>query len=158
LDIIEFARSLGLRVPRDIAVLSIGNDVIAVLHSTGGITSISLQAEKIGKIAAAVLAKKLRGSRIGSVFVPPGAIVRRGSTDMVTVPDEAVAHAVKFIRLNFARNIGTPEIARHVRLPRRTLEHRFRRLMGCSVGEEIDRCRVLEASEMFDAYAGGTFV
>jgi AraC-like DNA-binding protein len=69
------------------------------------------------------------------------AVVRR-STDFVCVEDESVAKALQFIRANIrGGELNVNVMAGNVGVPRRLLEKRFRRELGCSVLEEIRRVR-----------------
>ncbi|MGY8719366.1 MAG: helix-turn-helix transcriptional regulator, partial [Verrucomicrobiia bacterium] len=64
------------------------------------------------------------------------------STDIVAVPDERVAEAVRFIRREVCSGINVADVLRAVPMARTALERRFRAVLGCTPRQLIERIRM----------------
>ena len=144
----RWAQASGLRVPDDIAVMGIGDDLLECMRNRPTMSSVALPAERLGFLGAELMDRKLHGEKVSSLRVPPTGVTVRASTNTLVVKDQLVAEAVRFIRLHFADRIETPDVAKHVALSRRMLEYRFRDAMNCSVHDEIVRCRLEKATQL----------
>jgi LacI family transcriptional regulator len=150
-NVLDMAGDIGRNVPQDLAVMGIGDDHLLCLAPRPMLTSIAIPAERIGYLAAEVLCGALSGERATSLLVPPAAIVSRGSTAFVAGSDAAVHAALRFIRTHFTDKVNTLDIARHAGVARRTLEQRFRSVLGRSVHDELIRCRLERAKHLLVA-------
>jgi LacI family transcriptional regulator len=142
MTISRLAQERGIRIPQDLAICGVGNDVFLDAWSRPRLTSIALQPERIGWHAAQAIHRMLDGKPVASLQLPPDRVIARASTDLIFTADPAIAKAVHFIRRHAGHRLPTAEIAGHVGLLRRTLENRFRKAMGCSVQEEVLRCKL----------------
>ena len=70
-------------------------------------------------------------------MVEPLDVVARRSTDVIAVEDPHVGAVLKFICENARWPIAVDDVVARGKLPRRSLEIRFRELLGRSIGEEI---------------------
>ena len=118
------------------------------------LSSVALGTERIGYEAAALLARMLDGEPMASlaaapVEMPPEGVSTRGSTDVLAMPDPAVADACRFIRRRATDGrvpaIGVADVLREVPVGRRSLERRFRHALGRSPLDEIRRVRMERA-------------
>jgi LacI family transcriptional regulator len=146
----EACTEVELAIPDDVAILGVDNDDIQLGFAAVALSSIELNRQQIGLVAARTMLKHLRESDFGSAAqrVPPLKIVGRGSTDKMAVDDEVVAEALDYITEHLANAIYVDEIAREVGVSRRSLEIRFRSALQTSVYAEVqrqqlDRARVL---------------
>lgn len=80
--------------------------------------------------------------------VPVGGIITRRSTDILAVPDPAVAYALRYIWDHYRENIGIDQIAAACVISRRKLSRHFRAQLGRTVIEELTRRRLQEACEL----------
>ena len=150
--VLEACRSLGLRVPHDVAVLGVDNDEMICELTAPPLSSIDQSARRIGYEAAATLdrlmASRHRGGRQRraqvprATVVPPIGVVARTSTDTMATADEAVLKALETLRANPWKKPDIDGIADAVCLSRSTLEGRFRGVMGRSIHDEFIRLRV----------------
>lgn len=148
-EVIDMCRFIGVHVPNQVAVLGVDNDELICGVSTPTLSSVSVNAERVGFEAAKALDLLMAGKNPGStVLVQPVGVVSRQSTDTVGADDPVVATALQFIREHAVESIGVPDLLRHVQVSRRTLELRFEKVVGRSPYEEIERLRLLRAQEL----------
>jgi LacI family transcriptional regulator len=137
---------LNLAVPEEVAILGRGDDrvICETVHPT--LSSIDLDARRIGYEAAAMLDRWMGGKPPKElVSVPPSHVVVRQSTDLVAINDADVAKAVRFIREWACRGIDVARVAEEVGLSRRAVERRFLEHLGRAPKAEIMRVRIERA-------------
>ncbi len=144
--VLEACRSLGLRVPHDVAVLGVDNDDMICELTSPSLSSIDQAARRIGYEAASLLDRMIcegvataAGER---VVVPPIGVVSRTSTDAMATSDEAVVTAIQKLRDEPLIKPDIAGIAHEVCLSRPTLEARFKAVVGRSIHDESVRLRV----------------
>ena len=147
------AKELGVSVPEELAILSIGNNPLVCENQSVPLSSIDQNLERGGYEAAALLdrlmaAKKSRAQGTGkrdqmeqTILVPPRGIVTRRSTDVIAVADATIRRALEFIGENLDKPIGSPQVADVLGIRRIELDRLFREQLARSVGEEIRRQR-----------------
>jgi LacI family transcriptional regulator len=142
--VLEAARLAGLRIPDDLAVIGVDNDETLCELSTPSISSVSLDTDAIGFQGAALLHRLMKGRRAPrtTVLVPPLGVIARRSSDLLAMADPAVVAAVRFIDANLGRPIRISDVLRAAQLSRKTLEVRFRRSLGRTPHEELQRRRI----------------
>lgn len=150
--VLEACRSLGLRVPHDVAVLGVDNDEMICDLTSPPLSSVDQSARRIGYEAAAALDRLMRGetrarrSRPASppepVVIPPIGVIARASTDTTATRDEAVLLTLQHLRQSPWRRPDVAAIAAEACVSRSTLENRFRMVMGRSIHEEFVRLRL----------------
>lgn len=150
LELDEAAARIGLRVPEDVAILGVGNDLARVEFAHVALSSIQLNTQKIGWQAAEKLQAMMDGADLtpAETLVRPQKIVTRRSTDRFAVDDEVVAQALDYIREHVSNTIYVEEIARTVGVNRRVLELRFRAALATSVYAEVQRQHFERALEL----------
>jgi len=147
--VLPLCHELGLEVPRDVAVIGTNNDDLLCESVDPPLTSIALNADRIGVEAAELLIRVLHGERPAErvVRVPPAGVVERSST-AATSSDPAVAAALHWMRARVAAQPGSHQIAAAVGVSRSTLERRFREQLGQSPASYMKRLRFRRACEM----------
>jgi len=144
----ELAPACGIRIPEDIAVMGMDDTVLCRL-SRPPLSSVRFPGERVGYEAARVLDLLMRGKKApAEIRIPPEGIVARQSTDILAMDDRSIAMAVRFIREHFVDDIGVDDVARAACMNRRTMEKRFRALVGRTPATEIRRIRVEAAKEL----------
>lgn len=143
-QVIEACMESGLRVPDEVAVVSVDNDELLCELCDPPLSSIALNAEKAGYEAAELLDRLMRGEKMPprQIMIEPTHVVARQSTEIAGTDDAGVAAALRFIRHEASRPLGVPDVAAHVGLSRRSLELRFRRALGHTVLTEIRRAQL----------------
>ncbi|MCC5849389.1 MAG: substrate-binding domain-containing protein [Verrucomicrobia bacterium] len=140
---------LGRHVPEEFAVIGVDDDPIQIGLSPVPLTSMDIRPREIGRIAAETLHDLLEGRpRPETVTVSPGGIITRQSSDLFAISDPAVITVLRRIRTMATDHVRTADVLRPSDGARRTLERKFRTLLGRSIEEEIRRQRIEFAREM----------
>lgn len=144
LQVIEACRMVGLRVPEDVAVIGSDNDDILCELARPSLSSIVVPGERIGFEASRLLHRLLmRGKPARTpILFPPAHVVPRQSSNLLAGKDPDVAAALRFIHDHAARPLKVEEVLTAVPASRRSLERRFRKVLGRGLGEEIRRVRL----------------
>jgi LacI family transcriptional regulator len=147
---IDTCREHDISVPEEMAVLGVDNDTLLDEMIRPTLSSIDPSAERIGMLAAETLDRLMKGKPPAEfvVEVEPNGVITRHSTDILNIPDEAVADSVRFIREHAQGSMGVEDVLDHVAMSRRNLERRFRRVMGRSLLDEIRRVRLDRACQL----------
>jgi len=150
LEIDEACARVGLRVPEDVAILGVGNDLARIEFAHVALTSVQLNTQQIGHLAAETLQGMMdgRAGPPGEILVSPQKIVTRRSTDRHAVDDEVVAVGLDYIREHVGNTIYVEDVARAAGVARRVLELRFRAALGTSVYAEAQRQHFERALEL----------
>ena len=146
----EVCRQSGLRVPEDIALLGVDNDDLECSLSYPPLSSIAIPAERIGYEAAALLDQMLSGSQPPrqAKLLPPVNVVTRHSTDVLAIADPELVAAIRYIHDHANGGLTVEALLRAVPMARRTLEKRFRKVLGRSPLEEIRRIQVQRVQQL----------
>lgn len=140
----------GIDVPQQLLILGCDNDELMCGSMRPPLSSIQLNAERIGYEAAAALGRLMAGD--GSVpyvtTVEPIGLVPRMSTELVAVEDELVRNALLFIEAHACAGINVDDVAKNAGISRRLLELRFSKALRQSPAYEIRRRRIERAMEL----------
>ena len=150
--VLEACRRLGLKVPRDVAVIGVDNDPLIYELSEPPLSSIARNDFEVGRQAAMLLEslihKKARSTRW--VMVPPEGIVERESTRTLAVDDPLIAQAVETIQNRISKPFGAEEIAAQAPISRRQFEARFCKAIGRTPYAFINHLRVERAKLLLE--------
>jgi len=148
--LIEAAHFAGVAIPEEISLIGVDNDELICNLLDPPLSSIALNSDKAGYEAAALLDRFMDGEKMAgqTVIAEPAGVVTRKSTDISAVTDPAVADAIRFIRANAGQIIRVDDVVNATALSRRLLERRFRRIVGRSILNEIQRVHITSAAEM----------
>lgn len=149
--VIEACKMVGLHVPEQVAIIGVDNDELICDLSSPQLSSVALNLERSGYEAAELLDKLMAGKEKKTnqkILVQPTRIVTRQSTDILAIEDSEVAESVRFIRQRAREMIQVSDVAKVVSVSRRGLERRFRRVLNCSILDEIRRVRLEQVARM----------
>jgi LacI family transcriptional regulator len=146
-QVLDSCLKAGVAVPQEAAVLGVDNDEMLCETTHPQMSSIQMNTEQMGFEAARVLDGMMRGCRRGAhkqVVLTYGFshLVTRHSTETVQIGDALVARALEFIRINAGIAVSVNDLIEHLRVSRRSLETRFKSVMGRTVYAEIMRVRL----------------
>lgn len=136
---VSAAARLDVRIPDDIAVISVDDDPEICENCVPSLSSVRPDFLQLGTSAARLLDDAMSG-RCGhdvKVIVPPLRIVRRASTRSTQTYDRNVRKALETIRLGACTGITPAKIAESFGISRRMVELRFKAATGKTMGDAI---------------------
>ncbi len=141
-----------IKIPDEVAVLGVDNDELVCNLPYPQLSSVALDTENAGYEAAALLDQLMTSQQSDQqareIVIHPLYVVARQSTNILAVEDPEVAAALRFIRDHHAATLQISDIAEAAGLSCRTLQHRFRKLLGCSVRDQIRRTRIDQCTHL----------
>jgi LacI family transcriptional regulator len=144
LDVIQLCRDAGFRVPEEFAVMGIDDTAIVCDLAAVPLTSINCNFERQGYEAAALLDRLMQGERPPRtpVIVSPKGVTVRRSTDTIAIPHLDTARLLRFLRDHYREGRTLQQIAHELDLSLRRVHGQFRRHVGRSPLQELNRLRV----------------
>lgn len=150
-EVLDACRQLKISVPTEAAVLGVDDDHLICELSEPTLSSVIPDTKRTGYEAASLLDRMMCGEAIATeepLVTQPLGIRLRESTDTVAIEDDQIAKALDFIRRRASANIRVADVLDVVDLSRRAFEHRFKKLVGRTPHEEIQRIRMNRAKEL----------
>lgn len=143
----EAALSAGLSLPDDLMLIGADNDETICEIRPATLTSVRIDHRRGGTLAAEMLDEMMAsGRRPKDRMFGAAAVVRRATTRCLRNPDRRVEDWLEAIRLKTCGGLTAAELARQEGVDLRTLERRFLRATGQTVGAAIRQVR-LETAE-----------
>lgn len=101
-QLLNACRQAQVAVPEQAAVVGVGADNVACQFADPPLSSLVLNARKMGYEAAALLDRLMKGHTVpeSEMLVPPLDIMVRRSSDITAISDPLVTRALHFIREN----------------------------------------------------------
>ncbi len=149
-EVLEICRHAKINVPEDLCILGVDNDELFSKFNRPPLSSIALPTQKIGYAAAKLLDDLMNGNKPPKepTLLPPVGVITRQSTNLLTIPDEDVLAAVRYIRERVHTRVSVNDLLRAVPVNRRYLERKFKEHIGRTPLQEIRRVRVEKAKEL----------
>ena len=148
-QVINACREAGIKVPEEASVLGMDNDEVICRLCRPTLSSIEPDVERIGYLAAELLAAQLERKSVGQCYqVPPRRVVERRSTDMVVADNPTVVDAARLIRTRAHTELSVEQICDQVGASRSTLDKLFLTHLGRSVSGEITRVRLQRSQNL----------
>lgn len=143
-ELLDVCRAIGALVPEEIAILGVDDEEVLCDLCDPPLSSVTLDAEGAGRIAAELLARRMAGEELGNMgrFVEPLDLVQRRSTDVLAIEDPVLARALNYIHHHASAGVRVEDVLAVVPVSRRSLEARFRERLGRSPHQEILRARI----------------
>jgi LacI family transcriptional regulator len=150
LQLLSACRLRDIAVPEQAAVIGVGADDVTCELADPPLSSVMLNAWRMGYEAAAMLDKLMRGAptRRSELLIPPLDVWARQSTDTTAISDPMVAAAVRFIRERACDGINVETVLQHLGVSRTSLQDRFRRVMNKSIHDVLIETRVARVKEL----------
>jgi LacI family transcriptional regulator len=148
---LRVAEQMGMTIPDELAVIAADNDTFACEMAAVPLTSVDLHPHRIGEAAAEVLWNALREGKepepVTTHVAPRGVAVRR-STDVLAYEDPHVRSAMAFIQEHACADITVDDIMVDQTISRRTLENRFKKIVGRTLLKQIHHTRFENAKRL----------
>ncbi len=143
-------KEAGIIVPDEVAVIGQHNDQTICEFCDPPLSSVIPNPRLAGYLAASLLDRMLKGEQIpaGIYRVSPVGVAARRSTDVVAVPDEDVAAAIRYIRDFACHGIKVGDVVRFVNISRSMLERKFKKFLQMNPHELIIRTRLRRVREL----------
>jgi LacI family transcriptional regulator len=140
----------GARVPEDVAVVGVDNDEAMCELAEVPLSSVDPNGRRIGFEAAATLEKVMNTGKVDQklVQIPPAGLVARASSDVLAVSDEEVANAIRYMQVHACDPMRVEDMMGELKVSRRTLEKRFRTIVGRTLHDEIRRLQFERARKL----------
>ena len=140
----------GVNVPHEAALIGVGNEEVICIDPEPSLTSIDRGHDRVGFHAAELLDRMIEGEDIApqTIYLPPGNLIPRQSTDALAVENDMVAAALRFIADECHHPINVGDVAAAVKVSRRTLDRRFREVMGETIIGQINQQRIERAKRL----------
>ena len=139
--VINACRDAGIVVPDEVSVLGGDYDDLLCEACQPALSGIVVPGQQIGHDAAQLLDRMMKGgrSRKKPILLEPTGIALRVSTDVVAVNDQDLVRAIRFIRNKAHLPIQVNDVVHDLAVSRRSLERRFKQLLGRTIWDEISR-------------------
>ena len=143
-QILSACRQNNVAVPDEVAVIGADNDTVLCELADPPLSSVSLNAPRIGYDAAALLDRMMSGEKVNPTghLINPVGVVTRQSTDVLAIDDPGVVAAVRYIRAHACDGISVKDVLKAVPQSRRSLETRFIKNIGRTPHDEITRVKL----------------
>ena len=150
--VLSCAEREAIDVPNELAVIGVDNDLKICERSNPTLTSILLDHERAGYLAAQLLNEKMVNPRrkVKGTTFGPVCICHRRSTFAYSRKDDRVAVALKLIRRNACDGLKAKDVILEMGCSRRLAELRFRETTGRSILEEILAVRIERAKHLLE--------
>jgi LacI family transcriptional regulator len=149
-SLIRLCRSIGLRVPEDVAVIGVNDDLLMAATASTPLTSVILPGQRVGYAAARLLEGLMNGQPPPAqpqLFSPLG-IARRQSTHLLAADDAEAVAAYRYIQSHALEGISAIDVCEQTRIARRTLERRFQKTFGRTINDMIQSLRLDHARHL----------
>jgi LacI family transcriptional regulator len=139
-----------IKVPQEAAVVGVDNDEAMCELADVPMSSIDPNGRRIGFEAAAALDRLMTTGRVDQklVEIPPAGLVIRSSSDVLAIPDEEVANAMRYMQAHACDPMRVEDMMGVLKVSRRTLEKRFRMIVGRTLHDEIRRLQFERARKL----------
>jgi LacI family transcriptional regulator len=151
LHVVEACKIAHIRIPIDVAVIGVNNDKLLCSLTPSPLSSVAISAKQGGYETAKIMdgmIKKEISMKGQFVLIQPTYVASRQSTDTLAVTDKLVIDAIYFIQNNFKNLIQVEDVVAAVNTSKRTLQRRFRDIMGYSIHEQINKAQVDYIAEL----------
>lgn len=150
LRILDICEKYGIAVPEEISLVGVDNDEMVNGIAVPSLSSIDMDFQRVGYEAAALLERLMQHEPVPRepVYVPPRGVIHRRSSDSIAFDNPDVARAVEYIRDHADEQIKVEDVIDDLQISRRSLEQLFRKALGRSPHDEINRVRLLRVKQL----------
>lgn len=152
-EVVECTKQLAISIPFGISVVGVNNYGLICDTTSPPLSSIAQNSERIGYLAAQLLDQLIQGEPTPSepILVAPGPLIARRSSEFLALDDKEVASAIEFIRARYGQPITVADIVENSEVSRKTLENRFKSVVGHSIAHEIRLSRMRHAQHLLSS-------
>ena len=150
LQVLDACRRCGVSVPDEVAVIGVDDDEHLCDLAIPPLSSVNIDAEKIGQTAAAMLDQMMQGRKVPVTHskMPPRGVVSRLSTDTVASDDEEVNRAIRYIREQACNGLRVTGVLAYMGISRASLRRSMKKITGRTIHREIEHVRLTRMKEL----------
>jgi LacI family transcriptional regulator len=150
LELLAACEMAGLRVPEDVAILGCDNHWVETGMARIPLSSVDMNFKGAGWEAAALLDGLMQGNPPQTTLlrVPPTGVVARRSTATFVTDAPGITLAVVYLREHFSEPLRLAGLAKMAGMSERVFQLEFKKQVGRSAREEIQRCRLSGAARL----------
>ncbi|MBQ0032878.1 MAG: substrate-binding domain-containing protein [bacterium] len=143
-QVLTIAKKIGIDVPRQMAVVAVDNELRICEHTVPTLSSIRQDLHAAGLLAVKLLDDRMRHprKRLKSIGFGAAELVRRASSSRCAESNVHVLKALEYIRLHACEGISSADVAAQFACSRQFLDRIFRKCVGRSILNEIQRVQV----------------
>jgi LacI family transcriptional regulator len=144
IEVMEACELRGIRVPAEVAVMGVGNNLLAPESREIPISSVDTNLGALGQLGAELLDKIMRGEAAphSPLRVLPLGVVERQSSNIFALSHPGLRAGLQFIQSHAHEWIGVADIAAAARMSRRALHKAFVEKLGSRPGEVLRTTRI----------------
>ncbi|MBO9732408.1 MAG: XylR family transcriptional regulator [Chitinophaga sp.] len=145
IHLLAAAKELDVKVPDELSVLGVDNDVLICEMANPTLSSIEHHVHQSGFEAAMALSRWMEyGEKpAGDIIVGGATVITRNSTSGLAIDDEQTRNALHYIATTASsKDISVEDVVNVTTLSRRGLEKRFQQVIKSSILDEIRKVRI----------------
>lgn len=149
-QLLRVCETVGVKVPDEVAVLGVDNDVLLATFTRPPLSSIDTDPSALGRRAGEMLAARLEGASHAPQVVlhPPRRVIERASTEVFPFATPWMSDAMVYIRRNLDKGISAKDVIARLGYSHTAVNNAFRAELGTSVHQEILRQRLALAKRL----------
>jgi LacI family transcriptional regulator len=149
-QVLNICRILEISIPDQIALISVDNDDLLIDLSDLPVSSVILNAKRVGFEAAKMLESLMAGKPMTqeTILVEPVGIATRRSTDVLSVEDPNLAKAMLYLRDHACEGLSVDQVAAYAGVSRSVLQRKFRQTLNQTIHNAIVNVRIKRACEL----------
>ena len=138
-QLLRVCESAGIKVPDEVAVLGVDNDVLLCTFTRPPLSSIDTDPAALGRRAGELLAERIEGTARTPRLVlhPPRRVIERASTEVYPFSTPWLSDAMVYIRRNLTKGISAKDVIARLGYSHTAVNNAFRAELGTSVHQEI---------------------
>lgn len=149
-QVLEVCQRAQIPVPYQVAVLGVDNDQPVCEMSYPSLSSIEIDWESAGYLAAEGLHRQMKGEEAPWGIYRPTGVVSRSSTELLHISDMLVVQILELIRLNRGENLRVSDILESLPLSERRAQERFKEATGHTIMEELKTVRLKNICQLIE--------
>lgn len=138
-SIVELCAVADIRIPHQLALVSVDNTPFICEATHPAISSVDLNGRQVGFEAAKLLCRLIAGepAPTAPILVPPKTLVVRASSDTYALEDKRLVRALRYLHEHCGEIIYVDEVVRKAGTSRRVLQRLFVQQFGHSLMHEL---------------------
>lgn len=155
-QVLQACITANIAVPEEVALVGIDDDTLLRMLARIPISSVKQGTREMGRIAAAMLHRRLIGDTLADerVLVPSGGVNAQLSSRHQPTHDPYIMRARHYIRQFAAQGAKVAQVADYVGVSRATLDNHFRRAFGTTVHDDMLAFRLQLARQALERHEG----